>query len=133
MFRRIFIPAAAICTMIACSSGPSESKSKTTPTVSAEVFVGTWRSITPSYEFIGLTVVSKSSEQGALGARLTFSGVYWEGSGKIDGDSLVADMTIVGSSNSSGVIAVSPRETQTLHLQFRQTKAPPLELTFVRE
>ncbi|MFN8582664.1 MAG: hypothetical protein U0163_17020 [Gemmatimonadaceae bacterium] len=48
--------------------------------------------MTPSLEFLGLSVSSKSSEMGVLGARLTFSGVAWEGGGRIDGDSLVASM-----------------------------------------
>ena len=53
---------------------------------SPEVFAGSWRSVTPSLEFVRLTVHSKSSETGVLGARLTYSGVAWEGGGRIAGD-----------------------------------------------
>jgi hypothetical protein len=89
--------------------------------------------VTPSLEFMGLTVVSKSSEMGALGARLTFSGVAWEGSGRIDGDSLVAGMKVAGSPASSGVIVVYARDAQTLSAQFRSAAAAPINLSFVRE
>src|SRR6185369_2390527 len=80
-------------TAAACSGGPSETARKAE---SAETFAGTWRSVTPSLEFVRLVVVSKSSEVGALGGRLTFSGVAWEGSGRIDSDSLVMEMYNAG-------------------------------------
>jgi hypothetical protein len=89
--------------------------------------------VTPSREFIGLSVTSKSSEMGVLGARLTFSGVAWEGGGRIDGDSLVAPMTMVGGSIASGVIVAHARDAQTLRVQFRSGAPAPLDLTFVRE
>ena len=69
---------------------------------------------------------------GAFGVRLTFSGVAWEGSGPIAGDSLVAVMTIVGAPTASGVIVAHARDVQTLRTQFRSGAAAPLDLTFVR-
>ena len=119
-----------LCAAIGCadgSAGPAETASP------PEAFAGTWRSVTPSLEFIGLSVASKSSEMGVLGARLMFSGVYWEGSGRVEGDSLVASMTVVGATTASGVIVAHPRGAQTMRVQFRSATAAPLELTFVRE
>src|SRR6187402_293799 len=103
-----------LCATIGCtdgSSGPAETAPKTS---TPEAFAGAWRSVTPSLEFIGLSVTSKSSEMGVLAARLTFSGVAWDGDGRIEGDSLVANMTIVGAPNASGVIVAHPRDAQTL-------------------
>lgn len=115
---------------IGCTDGPAETASKA---AQPEAFAGSWRSVTPPLEFIGLTVASKSSEIGVLAARLTFSGVYWEGSGRIDGDSLVANMTVVGATTPSGVIVAHASDAQTLRVQFRSATAAPLELTFARE
>ena len=112
------------------SAGPAETAPKV---AQPEAFAGSWRSVTPPLEFIGLTVASKSSEIGVLAARLTFSGVYWEGSGRIDGDSLVANMTVVGATTPSGVIVAHASDAQTLRVQFRSATAAPLELTFARE
>ena len=70
---------------------------------------------------------------GALGARLTLSGVAWEGSGRITGDSLVMNMMTAGSSQPTGVIVVRVREGQTLSVQMRPASAAPLDLTLVRE
>jgi len=109
------------------SAGPAETAPKTSPPAA---FAGAWRSVTPSLEFIGLSVTAKA---GVLGTRLTFSGVAWEGDGRIEGDSLVASMTIVGAPNASGVIVAHPRDAQTLRVQFRTAAAGPLELTFARE
>jgi hypothetical protein len=119
-----------LCATIGCSAGPAETASQAS---SPDAFAGAWRSVTPSLEFIGLSINSKSSEMGVLGARLTFSGVAWEGGGRIDGDSLVAPMTMVGGSIASGVIVARPRDAQTLRVQFRHAAAAPLDLTFVRE
>jgi len=46
--------------------------------VTGRVSRDAWCSVTPSLEFIRLSVYSKSSE-GVLAARLAFSGVAWEG------------------------------------------------------
>ena len=129
MIRRTFIMIASLASL-ACSSRATEA----TPTpLSADAFAGTWRSVTPSYEFIRLTVASKSSEMGALGARLTLSGVAWEGSGRITGDSLVMSMMNAGSTQPVGVLVVRVREGQTLSAQMRPASAGSLELTLVRE
>lgn len=129
MIRRMAAVSAA-CAVIGCSGRPVEA---VPPTSSPDAFVGTWRSVTPSLEFIGLSVVSKSSEMGAFGARLTFSGVAWEGGGRIDGDSLVASMAVIGTSIANGAIVARARDAQTLRVQFRPAAAAPLDLTFVRE
>ena len=119
-----------LCATIGCSVGPPETTSKI---ASPDGFAGAWRSVTPSLEFIRLSVNSKSSEMGVLGTRLTFSGVAWEGAGRIEGDSLVSGMTVVGASTASGVMVAHVRAAQTLFVQFRPAAAAPLDLTFVRE
>lgn len=113
-----------------CAAGPPEAAFNPS---SPAAFAGEWRSVTPSLEFIGLSVISKSSERGALAARLTLSGVAWEGGGRIDGDSLVAGMTILGASAASGVIVARARDPLTLQVQFRPGAAPTLDVTFVRQ
>jgi hypothetical protein len=132
-----WISAATLCTSIACSAGPAESvvpPSSPEPQAAApDAFVGTWRSVTPSLEFIGLFVTSKSSEMGVLGARLTFSGVAWEGSGRIEGDSLVANLTIPGTATARSVIVVHARDAQSLRATFRPEAAALTDLTFARE
>jgi hypothetical protein len=122
--------AAALCATIGCSVSPVN---PVLHPVSAEAFVGTWRSVTPSYEFIGLSVVSKSSEIGVLGARLTLSGVAWEGGGRIDGDSLVASMTVSGAPTANAAIVAHAKDAQTLRVRFGSAAAPAIDLTFVRE
>jgi hypothetical protein len=122
-----------LCATIGCAVGPAGPAETAFKASSPAAFAGAWRSVTPSREFIGLSVTSKSSEMGVLGVRLTFSGVFWEGGGRIDGDSLVAPMTMVGGSIASGVIVAHARDAQTLRVQFRSGAAAPLDLTFVRE
>lgn len=122
-----------LCATIGCAVGPAGPAETAFKASSPAAFAGAWRSVTPSREFIGLSVTSKSSEMGVLGARLTFSGVAWEGGGRIDGDSLVAPMTMVGGSIASGVIVAHARDAQTLRVQFRSGAPAPLDLTFVRE
>jgi hypothetical protein len=121
---------ALLCMMLGCSNGPSETRVET---ASPDAFAGTWRSVTPSLEFIRLTVVSKSSEQDVLGARLTFSGVAWDGNGRIEGDSLVAQMTMSGGAESTGVIVAHASDAQTLRVQVRPGLAGAFQLTLVRE
>jgi hypothetical protein len=128
-----WMPMTLLCATIACVAGPDGPTEAAFNASSPAAFAGSWRSVTPSFEFVGLFVASKSSEMGVLGARLTFSGVYWEGGGRIDGDSLVSGMTIVGGSAASGVIVARARDAQMLRVQFRSVAAPPLDLTFVRE
>ena len=118
---------------IGCATDPAGTAGATFKASSPGAFVGAWRSVTPSLEFIGLSVASQSGELGVLGARLTFSGVAWEGAGRIDGDSLVSGMTIVGATTASGAMVARARDAQTLRVQFRSATAAPLDLTFVRE
>lgn len=122
-----------LCATIGCARGPAGPTEAAFNASSPEAFAGAWRSVTPSLEFIGLSVASKSSEMGVLGARLTFSGVAWEGGGRMERDSLVAAMAIVGAPTASGVIVAHARDAQTLRVQFRPGAAPLLDLTFVRE
>ena len=129
MIRRTSLMIALLASL-ACSSRATEATPSPQP---PDAFAGSWRSVTPSYEFVRLTVASMSSEMGALGARLTLSGVAWEGSGRITGDSLVMNMMTAGSSQPTGVIVVRVREAQTLTMQMRPASAAPLDLTLVRE
>lgn len=119
-----------LCAAIGCSDGPAETVLEVS---SPDSFAGVWRSVTPSLEFIRLSVNSKSSEMGVLAARLTFSGVAWEGQGRIEGDSLVAGMTIIGTAVSSGMMVAHARDARTLRVQLRSAAVAGLDLTLVRE
>jgi len=128
----------ALCAVAGCSAGtdPVDDASPTETVVKVplpETFAGAWRSVTPSLEFIRLSVHSKSSEQGVLAARLTFSGVAWEGSGRIEGDSFVANMTIAGAATPTGVMVVRARDAGTLRVQMRPASGATTDLTFVRD
>jgi hypothetical protein len=100
---------------------------------SASTFAGMWRSVTPSLEFVRLSFDSKSSQFGVLAARLTFSGVAWEGSGRVEGTAFVASMTSAGTTAPTGVIVAQAIDAQTLRVQVRPAGAETLALTFVRE
>jgi hypothetical protein len=116
---------------LACASGSTEAVSVAP---SPDVFAGTWQSTTPSLEFVRLAVTSLSSEQGALGARLTFSGVAWEGRGRIVGDSLVVPVALIGATQPTGTLVARIREGQSLAARLRTDgAASPLDLTLVRE
>jgi hypothetical protein len=128
MIRRLST-AAALCVVAACSPDSTQAP----PVASAESFTGAWRSTTPSFEFVRLSVSSKSSEQGALAARLTLSGVAWEGSGRIDADSVVATMLMAGSTTPAGALVVHAAGAQTLRVRLTPTSAAGTELTFVRD
>ena len=119
----------ALLASLACSSRATEATPTPRP---PDAFAGSWRSVTPPYEFVRLTVASLSSEMGALGARLTLSGVAWEGSGRITGDSLVLSMASAGSSQPTGVLVVRVRAGETLSVQMRPASAQPLDLILVR-
>lgn len=122
----------ALCIATGCSGGTTKPVLPVSP---PEDFAGTWRSVTPSLEFIRLSVSSKSSEMGVLAARLTLSGIAWEGSGRIDGDSLVANMSIPGSAAPmpGSVMVARARDAHTLLVEMRPTSGPKTDLTFVRE
>lgn len=126
--KRFMWVSAALCAIMGCSSDPSAP-----PTASPDAFAGTWRSVTPTLEFVRLSVSSKSSEMGVLAARLSLSGVAWEGSGRIDADSLVVSVTTGASAAPNGVIVVRAPSAQKLQLQLRPPGATPLDLTFVRD
>lgn len=117
-----------ICMLAGCSNNATE-----TSAPSQEVFVGTWRSVTPSLEFLRLSVAPKSSEFGVLGSRLTFSGVAWEGSGKIDGDSLVLPMTLAGQAVPIGTVVAHATDARTLRVHVQPSTSSPLDITFVRD
>jgi hypothetical protein len=131
--NRLLLMTVAMCATIGCSAASTESRSPQAQPASPDAFVGAWRSVTPTLEFIGLTVVSKSSQMGAFGARLTYSGVAFDGDGRIDGDSLVATMTVTGSATATGVMVAHARDARTLRVQVRNGAAAPLDLTFIRQ
>ena len=115
--------------IVACSGGGSEPVTA----VGHELFAGEWRSITPTLEFLRLTVESKSSERDVLGARLTFSGVAWEGSGTIAGDSLLLQMTIEGHAEAVRTLVARVVEGGVLRTRLESGTAPALGVDFVRE
>jgi len=138
MRRRRMAAALALGAALGCahqSTDPTADRDASlgkTPDASVTTFAGAWRSVTPSLEFVRLSVVSLSREQGALAARLTLSGVALDGSARIDGDSLVAGMTY-GGTQTGRVLVARARDAQTLLVQLRSPDAAPLALTFVRE
>ena len=131
--------AVVVCAVAGCSNGttdpPADASAPggaaTVP--SASTFAGVWRCVTPSLEFIRLTVASTSSQMGVLAARLTFSGVAWEGSGRIEGDAFVSNMAVVGVSDATGVMVARSRDGASLTVQMRPTTGVTTELSFVRE
>jgi hypothetical protein len=137
--RRLLSVVVALTVASGCSpstepptdGSPAETLTQTQPT--HETFAGSWRSVTPSAEFVRLTVHSLSREQGVLGARLTFSGVAWEGSGRIEGNAFVANMAVLGATEATGVMRAQAPDARSLRVQMRNGSAPPLELAFVRE
>lgn len=128
---RSFMTIAALCTAMGCSAGPSERM----PASTSETYIGSWRSITPSTEFIRLTVTewSSSSRSGDLGAQLALSGVRWEGSGRIEGDSLVMQLSLPAASTTRSVLVAHTTDGRTLLVQWRADAGAPTALTFVRE
>ena len=96
-------------------------------------FTGTWRSITASTEFVRLTVHPLSREPATLGARLTFSGVYWEGAGRIHGDSLVVPVAVVGSSTPNATLVAYFSDSGVMNTELRRSSSEPLRLSFVRD
>ena len=115
--------------LAACSDGATEA----TVVSRLEVFAGEWRSVTPNLEFLRLTVQPKSSERDALAARLTFSGVYWEGSGSIAGDSLVLHMTVLGDAMAGRTVVARVGEGGVLRTRLESGTAPELLVDFARE
>lgn len=124
---RVISRLALAAAILGCADGP-DGPAGTTP----DAFAGEWRSVTPSLEFLRLSITSLSSQRDALGARLTFSGVAWEGGGRIEGDSLVAAMTVVGGPTVAGELVAHAHAPRTLRVQVRPTAASRMDLTFVR-
>jgi len=122
--------AIAACTVIRCGSAFVAPDSQA---ALPDAIGGVWRSVTPSFEFMRLTITSKSSETCAIVARLTFSGVAWEGPGRIVGDSLVVQMSTAGSAMPAGTVVVHPTDARTVRVQVRPQSSAALDLTFVRE
>ena len=123
--------AVAACTIIRCGSGFVGLDSRA---VLPDAFAGSWRSVTPSFLFVRFLFTSTSGESCDVVGRLTLSGVAWEGSGQVAGDSLVLRMTNAGSAVPAGTVVAHPSESRTLRLQVRpESAAAPLDLTFVRE
>jgi hypothetical protein len=120
---------------LGCGANSAEPGKATSPTkvATADAFAGSWSSVTPSYEFIRLSIVSKSIEQGSLGARLTLSGLAFEGSARIDADSLIATMSVPGSTETNATVIAHARDANTLAVQFRSANGAPLALSFVRQ
>lgn len=119
-----------VATVQACESDVGSEVVRVTQ---PDAFTGTWRSITASTEFVRLTVHALSSEQAALGARLTFSGVYWEGAGRISGDSLVAQVGLTGRSTPHATLVAYFSDAGVMSMELRQDSVEPLRLTFVRD
>jgi len=128
----------ALCAVAGCSAGtePAAGGSQTETVVkvpSPGTFTGEWRSVTPTLEFLRLSVHSTSSEQGVLAARLTFSGLAWDGSGRIEGDSFVANMTIAHVVGATRVMVVRAHDARTLRVQWGNTSGATTDWTFVRD
>jgi hypothetical protein len=134
MLGRLVLVGIAVVTL-GCDSTMSDPGKAAAPAKVAapEAFAGSWNSVTKSYEFIRLTVVSKSVEQGALGARLTLSGLAFEGNARIDADSLIASMSVPGSSETNATLIARAKDSNTLSAQLRTATGTPLDLTFVRQ
>jgi len=129
--KRSMSVAVAMWAALGCSNSPTESAPEN---ADPAAFTGTWRSVTPTMEFIRMSVESKSSEMGALGVRLTYSGVAFDGSGRIDGDSLVADLTVARSSQPAGVLIAHLRPGNALRVEQRyDATVTGLTIDFVRE
>jgi hypothetical protein len=92
---------------------------------------GEWKATDPHPDFYRLSVVPKDSEQGAFGTRLTFSGVYWEGSGRIQGDAFVANMETPGIAGSASVLTARATDGGALFVTMR-TNTTTMEFKFVR-
>ena len=120
----------ALVSAVACSTDRVTQSTSVTP--SPDAFAGTWRSVTPSLEFVRLTVNSKSSERGVFASRLTYSGLEWDGEGRIDGDSLVFDLSVPGVSGNSTrlVLRLSGDDTLNAH---HYTGPDGVALTLVRD
>jgi hypothetical protein len=128
--RRWILCMVALVSATACSTDQVTQSTSEAP--GPEAFAGVWRSVTRSLEFVRLTVDSKSSERGVFASRLTYSGLAWDGEGRVDGDSLVLDLSVPGVSGNSTrlVLWLSGDDTLTAR---HYTGPEGLSLTLVRE
>lgn len=108
---------------------------KPAPVAPPEAFTGAWRSVTPSLEFVRLSVTQKPGDAGVLAARITLSGAAWDGEGRIERDSLVTTMMLAGTTLSTGRIVAHAQDDGTLRVALRPTATgvAPLALTLVRD
>ena len=127
---RRWMSMAVACVTIGCSKAPAEPES---PATLPDAYAGQWRSVTPSLEFVRLSVASTSSEMGVLAARLAFSGVALDGRGRIVGDSLVMGMSVIGTTVQTRTLVAHASDARTLRVQVRADAGAPLDLTFVRD
>ena len=121
----------AILAITACSADHVTQSTSLSP--SPDEFTGVWRSITPSLEFIRLTVNSKSSQHGVFAGRLAYSGVAWDGEGSIDGDSLVMSLSVPGVSGPGTQLVLRRGGEDTLRASHSTPGAGALDLTLIRE
>ena len=122
MIRRILI-AALIIPVIACG--------EPTATVAAERFTGSWRSVTAPNEHLRLTIARSLVSDDMLSARITFSGVAWEGPARIEGDSLIMDITTAAISGAA--VIAHPGDGGALRVRVESNAAAPILATFVRQ
>jgi hypothetical protein len=124
MSRRIAVVAAALLiSAAACSREP-------TAPVPPETFTGSWRSVTAPYEHLRLKVDPPSTVTGAMHLRITFSGVAWEGASRIEGDSLIMDVST--SSQYGAKVVAHPAEGGSLRVQVGSSVTGPMTAIFVR-
>ena len=123
MIRRIAFSVLVGLASFACSES-------VTP-LPAERFTGTWRSISAPYEHLRLRVLENATLAGRLQVRLTFSGVAWEGPGRIEADSLIMDVTTAAVSGAKVIAHRTP--SGSLSVDVASDTAAPLKLTFIRE
>ena len=122
MIRRILI-AALIIPVIACG--------EPTATVAAERFTGSWRSVAAPNEHLRLTIARSLVSDDMLSARITFSGVAWEGPARIEGDSLIMDITTAAISGAA--VIAHPGDGGALRVRVESNAAAPILATFVRQ
>ena len=122
MIRRILI-AALIIPVIACG--------EPTATVAAERFTGSWRSVTAPNEHLRLTIARSLVSDDMLSARITFSGVAWEGPARIEGDSLIMDITTAAISGAA--VIAHPGDGGALRVRVESNASAPILATFVRQ
>jgi hypothetical protein len=121
---------ASLAAAFGCSQAPVEGRDAHEADLSA--FVGAWKSVTPSFEFVRLNV-SETAEPDVLAARLTLSGLALDATGRRDADSLVTPMTTAGGGQAAGTLAVRTVNDRTLSVEIRPTGGAVQSLSFVRE